>query len=193
MSIGAKSYTKKELPERGWQALRDGLVFLIEELQMDLDALSRGGEFSETNAAYFLPSKYLPSYDPAFVRRFLVCVIVVGSKLFDRVHEHRLACTAEELALHAILVRARDVLDETEQKPVDFDDVENVAFEDTDFLTLFDPSLDGVEDSPSGKYLRMVNLKLKEWFLPFSEGDVVHPYADGAAWEKPHDAPGRSQ
>lgn len=28
----------------------------------------------------------------------------------------------------------------------------------------------------------MVNLKLKEWFLPFSEGDVVHPYADGTAW-----------
>lgn len=190
MSIGSKDYTKKELPLRGWHALRDGLVFLIEELQMDLDALIRGGEFRETNAAYFLPSKYLPSYDQAFLRRFLVCVIVVGSKLFDRVHEHRLACTAEELALNAILTRARDVLEETEQNPVDFRYVENVAFEDADFETLFDPSLDGIEDSPSGKYLRMVNLKLKEWFLPFSEGDVVHPYADGAAWEKPSDPAG---
>ena len=186
MAIGCTQYEREELEERGWTALREAVVSLNDHLQMDLEGLLRGGEFGATFTSCYLPAKYLPSYDAGLLRRFLVCVVVVGWKLFDPVHEHRLACTAEELALRAIIQRAEEVLEEQEQEPVDFSYLVDVAYEDTDFEMLFDPSLDGIEDSPSGKFLRMVNLKLQEWFLPFNpeRGDVVHPYADGAAWEK---------
>lgn len=186
MAIGRKRYTKKQLPGRAQAALREAVVVLNDELQMDIGALLAGGEFQDTFVSTYLPDKYLPSYDLGFLRRFLVCVVVVGWKLFDPAHEHRLACTAEELALNAILRRAEAVLEFNEEEPADFSLVEDDAFEDMDFQMLFDLSLDGIEDSPSGKYLRMVNLKLKEWFLPFNarRGDVVHPYADPAAWKK---------
>ncbi|MBX3465454.1 MAG: hypothetical protein KF878_00980 [Planctomycetes bacterium] len=186
MAIGCTEYDREELPERGWQALREAVVTLNDHLQMDVEGLLRGGEFATTFASCYLPPKYLPSYDLGLLRRFLVCVVVTGWKLFDPAHEHRLACTAEELALRAIIQRAEEVLEEQEAEPVDFSYLVDMAYEDTDFEMLFDPSLDGIEDSPSGKYMRIVNLKLKEWFLPFNpeRGDVVHPYADGAAWEK---------
>lgn len=114
----------------------------------------------------------------------VLIVTVVGWKLFDPAHEHRLSCLAEELALHAIVSRAEAVLEEGEEEPVDFSPLECLAFEDMDFLTLFDPSLDGVEETSTGKYLRMTNLKLREWFEPFNpdRGDAVHPYVDPAAW-----------
>lgn len=186
MPIGCEEYAREELPERGWEALRAAVITLTDHLQIDIETLMGGGAFSDTFAISYLPNKYLPSYDLGILRRFLVCVVVTGWKLFDPAHEHRLSCTAEELALHAIIRRAEEVLVEEGQEPVEFDYLEDVAFEDMDFQALFDPSLDGIEDSPSGKYLRMVNLKLKEWFLPFNaeRGDVVHPYADGAAWDR---------
>lgn len=186
MAIGCKEYPRAALPERGWKALRDAAVVLVDHLQEDVEALMDGGAFEGTFVMSYLPAKYLPSYDLAFLRRFSVCVVVVGWKLFDPAHEHRLACTAEELALHAILRCAEGLLEGAEEEPVDFGYLEDMAFEDMDFETLFDPSLDGIEDTPSGKFLRMTNLKLREWFLPFSaeRGDAVHPYADDATWRR---------
>lgn len=141
MAIGCVTYDRQELPERGWRALREAVVVMTDHLQMDLESMAQGGGFADTFAARHLPDKYLPSYDLGFLRRFLVCVVVAGWKLFDPAHEHRLACTAEELALNAIFRCAEGLLEEAGEDPVPFEDVEDVAFEDTDFATLFDPAL----------------------------------------------------
>src|SRR5690606_34990485 len=120
MAIGCVEYRREELPERGWRALRDAAAILVDHLQEDVEALTDGGAFANTFVMGYLPEKYLPSYELGFLRRFSVCVVVVGWKLFDPAHEHRLSCTAEELALHAILRCAEGLLESAEEEPVDF-------------------------------------------------------------------------
>jgi len=188
--IGSPAYPEDLVSERAWTALRGGLVRLVDELQIDVECLLADGgsfgirRFQDTHAFDHLPDKYLPSYDVGTIRRLLVCVVVVGWKLFDPEHEHRLCCVGEELALSAIVNRARTWLETEEEEPVDLSGVEDLAFEDSDFLTLFDPSLDGIEDTPTGEYLMMANLKLRDWFTPFNpaRGDTVHPYVAPEEW-----------
>lgn len=50
------------------------------------------------------------------------------------------------------------------------------VYEDTDFLFLFDPRYDGVDESELGKRLGMQSLRFETWFDPFDGGSPVHPY-----------------
>jgi len=55
----------------------------------------------------------------------------------------------------------------------DFEEFEEAAFPDLDVELLFDPSLDGIEDTGVAEYMGMA-LKPSEWFKPvYGE---VHPY-----------------
>jgi len=51
----------------------------------------------------------------------------------------------------------------------DFVRARDVLFHDHDVLSLFDPSLDGIEDSGAleNMELRLVNLHPRQWFEPF--------------------------
>ena len=97
----------------------------------------------------YLPRKHLSRYNLALAERFLVCVPTVAWKLREPGVQW-LACTAEELALRAIIEEARTLLladSELGKAEADFNSFESVAFEDWDFEMLFDPAYDGVEDS----------------------------------------------
>ncbi len=179
MPIGASESAADLLPKHAWEALRVAAALLIDELHDDLNLLQGDSDFGNTFAMSFLPNKYLPSYTAGFLRQFLACVTLTGWKLFDSA-EHRLSCLAEELALNAIIRRAEAWLEEREFEPVEFEYLEGVAFEDMDFQMLFDPSLDGIEDTDTGRYMRIANLKFSEWFEPFNaeRGDRVHPYVE---------------
>lgn len=182
MAIGERSYPHDELSDRARQALRTAATMVADELFEDVRELASGARtLEDSNAWTYLPPKYRPRYTPLFVQQFLVCVVVVGWKLFDEQQEHRLDCLAEELALNAILTCAEGVVEIEEGDPVDFGYVVDMAYEDADFEALFDASRDGVEDTHVGRdVLGMTHLKFNEWFRPFNRGYRVHSYVDQA-------------
>lgn len=53
---------------------------------------------------------------------------------------------------------------------------EDFLFEDTDFLFLFDPKFDGMDETDVGKYHGMQSLRFEAWLKPFSKRYWVHPY-----------------
>ena len=104
-------------------------------------------------------------------------VLTVGYKLVQREPPGPLlSCTAEELALRALIEEAKEVLDQEGIK-ADFGLFEDEAFQDADHEFLFMPEADGIEDSPEGARLGVGNLRFDEWFTPFLNASTqVHPY-----------------
>jgi hypothetical protein len=89
-------------------------------------------------------------------------------------------------ALRAIVEEARAVLladPELDEAEANFTSFESVAFEDWDFEMLFEPAVDGVEDSSDPRD-GVVNLHFDEWFKPFNDERVIHPYLDEGQSDK---------
>ena len=97
-------------------------------------------------------------------------------------------CTGEEMVLHMLLDGAadqwrakgmygvcgpleavNDLLPEC-RRDADFGMMGEMWFEDADVLWLFDPAMDGIEDSPEGQFLGVAYLHPKDWFKPFRTG-----------------------
>ncbi|MGW4802565.1 hypothetical protein [Kitasatospora sp. NPDC004272] len=91
-------------------------------------------------------------------------------------------CTAEEVALHLALREAPDYLDEVEEYertshqdlPIhrddyDFDMCGEIFFQDTDFLMLYSPRHDGIEepDTEVNQRLGIGDQRAAAWFEPF--------------------------
>ena len=185
MPIGTKQYRRDELTPVQREALYRAARQLTDLFLDDLRKLARREvAFADTDMAEYLPRKHLGRYNLSFAERFLVCILTVVWKLREP-GMHWLACTAEELALRAIIEEARTLvladpgLDEAE---ADFGSFESVAFEDWDFEMLFDPAYDGVEDASDPRE-DVVNLRFEEWFEPFNDR-VIHPYLDEGQSDK---------
>jgi hypothetical protein len=109
----------------------------------------------------------------------VAAVTVVGCKL-GQPGEVTLSCVAEELALWALMKQAEvqlGIADE-DSDPNAWSDFREVAFEDEDFLWLYSPELDGIEGSDWARERAVADLKLSEWFKPFSAKStgVPHPF-----------------
>src|SRR5918912_1493492 len=134
MPIRTDHYTNEELPAGHEQALRFATDLLVDEFFEDIRMLLDDDEdtpFAQVSMADYLPPKYLPRYTPQFAKEFLTCVLTVAWKLWAP-GMHRLACVGEELALAAIIDRAKDVLEEKGIEP-DFSAFLQCVYEDLDF------------------------------------------------------------
>ena len=176
MPIGSASEALDILPPDHLEALLTAIDKLTDEFFDDVAALLEDGEFSQTSMAEYLPSRYLPRYGALFAKQFLVCLITVAWEL-RAPGVHRLACRAEELALHALIQAAEGILEERGGQS-DFGLFEDTAFEDADVELLFTPALDGIDEGEVGRYLGMGSLGFEEWFRPFREEEPVHPYVE---------------
>jgi hypothetical protein len=74
----------------------------------------------------------------------------------------------------AIIEHAEAVL-ERDDVQADFTEFVDETFEDADGEQLFDPALDGIEESESGRKLGMAHL-FEDWRRPFRAGNPVHAY-----------------
>jgi hypothetical protein len=105
---------------------------------------------------------------------------VVGWKLAQP-GDVTLACVAEELALFALIRQAQMLLDlrERENDEQAWNDFRDLAFEDEDFLFLFNPEFDGIEETEWARQHAMVGLKFNEWFRPFDAAShgAPHPFS----------------
>jgi hypothetical protein len=174
MTVGSAS--EELLPPNHWAALYDAATMLTDQFFDDVAGLLADGDFAQSAMAGYLPAKYLLRYNVLFAKQFLACLLTVAWKLRAPDY-YPLACVAEELALHAIIECAEALL-ESEGLQADFTEFEDEAFEDADVEQLFDPALDGIENSELGQKLGMAHLRFEDWFRPFRGEDPVHPYVD---------------
>lgn len=155
------------------EALRSATAILLDRFFTDVSHLEGGGDFQDTAMAGYLPPIFLPKYTSVFAKQFLICVAMVGWKLVQP-EPSRLGCVGEELALHGIIEEAGAIL-EVRFLDADLGNFQELAFDDTDFLMLFEPAFDGIEDSDIGSEMGVGHLAFEDWFKPFYHG-VPHPY-----------------
>ncbi|GBE21017.1 hypothetical protein BMS3Bbin01_00358 [bacterium BMS3Bbin01] len=158
------------------EALRRATVVLLDRFFADICHLEAGGDFGDTDMVEYLPARFASKYDHLFAKEFLICVATVAGKLVSPLHS-MLACVGEELALHALVTEAEGIL-EARDAGVDLADFLELATEDADYELLFSMAWDGIEDSHTGRDMRVANLAFDDWFRPFRETDPVHPYVE---------------
>ena len=181
MPIGVEHYATDELTMLQRETLYRAARQVVDRYMDDLEQLAwRERPFDETSMADDLPHKHLRHYDVEFARSFLVCTLTVALKLRAPC-EHRLACTAEELALHAIVSEAEALIladpEMDDDAVANFNEFRATAFEDWDYEMLFDAAADGIEDSTDPK-ADAVNLRFNDWFKPFNDESIIHPFLD---------------
>jgi hypothetical protein len=161
-----------------------GAAWVSDHINMDRDELAEGASFAELfNIPQWLPAVYARHYTPEMLDRFQLAIKAARDKL--KQPEAYLACTAEELAAHAILDEAdgfgEDWDDPEAQQQFSFTDfararadirwLKDIAFEDHDVLLLFDARMDGIEDSSLADQMGFANLSAPDWFKPFRSDD----------------------
>jgi hypothetical protein len=167
------------LPGSHREALREAAVTYLDECFAAIADGAPGESYADTPIGSYLPSRYEQYYDGRFARDWTTTVAVVGWKLAQP-SEVTLACVAEELALFALIRQARMLLDlgERESDEQAWSDFRDLVFEDEDFLFLFNPELDGIEETEWAREHAVVGLKFSEWFRPFDPAShgVPHPF-----------------
>src|SRR5712691_8472544 len=102
-----KRYRRDDFTPVQREALYRAARQLADMFFADLRSLARREvTFADTDMADYLPRKHLSRYNLSFAERFLVCVLTVAWKLREP-GVRWLACTAEEIALRAIVEEAR--------------------------------------------------------------------------------------
>jgi hypothetical protein len=168
------------LPQSHRQALRDAAITYLDECFSAIAEGEPGQSYADTPIGSYLPQRYEHYYDGRFARDWATTVAVVGWKLAQP-GRLALACVAEELALFALIRKAQVLLDlrEIENDEQAWSDFRDLAFEDEDFLFLFNPEFDGIEETDWAREHAVVGLKFNEWFRPFDPAShgAPHPFS----------------
>lgn len=131
----------------------------------------------------WLPLQFSRHYTPLFAKKFLVCTVTVIASIDKWDGESAVvSCTAEALALRAVIQTAQDIIQinaDSKEYAIDDDDLDFSAFEDlmlldADIDWLFHFEWDGIEDTELADYQGMM-LRPEEWFIPYGVSDI-HPY-----------------
>lgn len=143
------------LTQEEQRALDQGMHLLIDRGLKDYGWIVRGEEPPEPLLlAWHLPSQDVQGYSPEFYQQFLVCLLTVAWK-WGRPRRLKLASVAEELAGWAIVNEAKSMLKQTQKEFVWEEALlpfVEVAFEDLDFVFLFEEEYAGIEESPVGEH-----------------------------------------
>jgi hypothetical protein len=134
-------------------------------------------EAEDTFVFEAFPPRYRGVYDERFFRKVLVTSVKVAQDLADP-HGGPAACTAEEIIRRAIGTVAEQWWEITDLGRAVLHPDE-VLLEDIDFEFLYEDAFDGLEDSPADQASMNVEVpSIQDWFTPFNDDRVVHPYAE---------------
>jgi hypothetical protein len=123
------------------------------------------------------PPRFQTSYDGTFFRWVLVSAVTVAYDL-ARPDGGEAACTAEEVLRNIIAEMADAVMDDAGLGH-GWSDLTEMLLEDLDFLDLYDESMDGIEHDPATQAaFDRTSPSVENWFTPFNDDRVVHPYAE---------------
>ena len=170
VAIRAEKYSRDVLSADEEEYLFKACDWLIDHFIEDLSNLLHRRrskiQFSDTLMFEYLPPAYIHGYDAVFAKRFFTCLMTVVWKLRSP-NVEALACVVEELALSAIIRCAQTLMEMDDKKVADFTAFEHEAFEDTDFMMLWDQSKDGIEKDEIGRMMGIANLGCQlEWGIP---------------------------
>lgn len=130
------------------------------------------------------PRRHRHAYDQGFYRKVLVTAVKVAQDLADP-QGVEAACTAEEIIRAALghIATGLCELVELDEPEVHLEDA---LLEDVDFESLFDDDMDGIEDDPARQAAWGITVpNVADWFSPFNNHSVVHPYAETKPSEQP--------
>lgn len=145
----------------------------LEDLQFDEDGMPEPARAEESVVYCALPTRHRSSYTRRFFRDVLVVAVKVGYDLADP-NGGPASCTAEEILRSYIGEQAMALCELAGVEAVSVDDV---LLEDTDFEALFVDAHDGLESDPAHQAAIGLEVSpVSEWFTPFNEGRVVHPF-----------------
>lgn len=132
----------------------------------------------DSTMAECLPRKHRLRYSRRFAFDFLGALYVVLDRLADRHHSGPVCnTTAQELAFRGLIETAGTLLEGTDDSGLrEFYDL---RVEDTDIEWLFDPAMDGAEDSTLLRNMTdPANLAFDRWFEPFGGSWPPAPEAE---------------
>lgn len=123
------------------------------------------------------PPRFAQHYARGFLAKVLVTAVKVAQDLADP-NGDAAACTAEELIRNAICELAAIAWDLAELSPPWMSPTEYLL-EDTDFDYLFQEDMDGIEEDPARQQaLTLEAPPIADWFTPFNEHRIVHPWVE---------------
>jgi hypothetical protein len=142
---------------------------LIEMVIDDMKSVRLGKKFIDTNMPFYLPPQFSRHYTIPFIKRLLDTAIVVGWKI-EHYHHWMASNMAEEMLLWRML-RLAEAFGAEQSIEFDAGDLADLMLEDTDFLLLFDRSLDGIEyqTDTTLKHLGIPSLRPENWFDPYDD------------------------
>jgi hypothetical protein len=145
-------------------------------LSFDDDGMPDPEEAGDSFVYEYFPPRHRRAYNEAFFRKVLVTAVKVSQDLADP-HGGPAACTVEEI-LRSSIGREALVLCEESGLGIPCVHPDEILLEDVDFEFLYDKDMDGLESDPAHQAAIQVDLPdLADWFTPFNEDRIVHPYA----------------
>ncbi len=171
------------LTKSALQALETSSIVVLDECATDTE--KENLVIEDTFLAGYLPPRFIHRYNKRFIHEFAFCLYTVGWKLAQP-QAVPMASLGEELALWVMIQYAEGVLESTVSEPdlvIDeaYSGFCDLAFEDMDFLFLYDPQFDGIDETELAHLIGVTSLAFADWFRPFSPGSdqvglSVHPY-----------------
>jgi hypothetical protein len=125
----------------------------------------------------WFPRRHRGAYDEDFFRRVMVTAVQVAADLADP-RGGPASCTAEEIVRHAVGVIAGELCEAAALgKP--WLDPDEYLLEDADFEFLYGEDMDGLESDPGMQAALNIDVPpVQDWFSPFNDSRVVHPYLE---------------
>jgi hypothetical protein len=148
----------------------------LAELSFDDDGMPDPEEAEDSFVYEHFPPRHRRAYNEAFFRKVLVTAVKVSQDLADP-HGGPAACTVEEI-LRSSIGREAVVLREEAKLGIPCVHPDEILLEDVDFECYYDDDMDGLEGDPAHQVAIQVELPdVADWFTPFNDSRIVHPYA----------------
>ncbi len=175
---GVKKRKQKKyiLSEKQIEYISAAFHLMNDEMRNDIMTLV-GNENADENLWIWneLPPAGRADLDIHMLFKLFTAFITLVYK-FHSEEEFRLGNRAEELLLHIAIEHAIG-LAETAGEEIDwFEDFRGYAFEDEDFLLMYEPRFDGFDESRYGKMMGIGSLSPKEWFEAYEAPRNPHPF-----------------
>lgn len=162
----------------------DQCISDLQEIRFDDHGLPDLDRAEESFVYEEFPRRHRRAYNEWFFRKVLVTAVKVAQDLADP-NGREAACTAEEIIRHVIGRIATSLCELAELVEPDAN-LDDALLEDLDFEDLFDEEMDGIEDDPARQATMGIYVPgVADWFSPFNDYSVVHPYAETQPTEQP--------
>jgi hypothetical protein len=181
-------------------ALIFATTMVIDELFQDIKTLSAdNGTVADSDGVFLvledLPPRFAHHYNGRFAHQFLVATVMVTGRLSAEEWASP-ASVGETLALHLVVGRARDLLEQHDVLDGQalrhlYNEFEEAAFDDLDHEWLYQAELDGFEDDADFKaQLGPTDMRVGSWFRQIANvPGFVHSFSVDIDAPQPGESP----